>query len=226
MKMNESDLRLALRYAGVKDPDHSPFQAALMEMEPILEESMAPKTTWRVFQIVKQADEIRLEPGGLVLPGQMARMMLVDCDQVILAAGTLGHGFDRQSLLFQAQNDPAKALLFDAAGSALIERVLDELEETLHALPEFQDLYFTDRFSCGYGDLPISLQKEIGQLLNLPFRCGISVLDSYMMAPTKSITALIGVSKHPQPAKIRGCGFCSLQEHCAYRKKGTTCHGK
>ncbi len=226
MKMNETDLRLALRYAGVKDPDHSPFQLMLQAMESELEAAIASKSTWRVFQIVKQADQIRLEPGGLILPGKMASTMLADCDQVILAAGTLGHGFDRQSSLFQAQNDPAKALLFDAAGSALIERVLDELEENLHALPEFQNLYFTDRFSCGYGDLPIALQKAIGQLLNLPLRCGITVLDSYMMAPTKSITALIGVSQNPQPARIRGCGYCSLNKSCTYRKKGTTCHGE
>lgn len=224
MKWNENDLRMALRYAHIKDEKASLFRDWLMALEPVLQEVIMPKVTWRVFSCQKEEDGIALEPGHLVLPGNLAKSMLRDCQQVIVAAASLGHGFDRQTSLYEAGNEPARALLWDAAGSVWIEKVMDELETVLKARPEFENRFFTDRFSCGYGDLPLALQKEIGALLNLPLRCGIQVLDSCMMAPTKSITAFIGVADKPQPARIRGCAVCSMNRQCTYRQKGKTCH--
>ena len=47
--------------------------------------------------------------------------------------------------------------------------------------------------------------------------------DSFLMNPSKSVTAVVGLSDRPQPARIRGCGFCNLRENCQFRKEGKTC---
>ena len=52
---------------------------------------------------------------------------------------------------------------------------------------------------------------------------GVTVTDSLLMLPAKTITAVIGLSDTPQPARIRGCGCCALKEICAYRERGTHC---
>jgi len=54
-------------------------------------------------------------------------------------------------------------------------------------------------------------------------RLGVQVAESFLMNPTKSVTAVIGLSDRPQPARIRGCGFCPMAESCPARKGGKSC---
>ena len=46
---------------------------------------------------------------------------------------------------------------------------------------------------------------------------------SVLMNPAKSVTAVIGLSERPQPARVRGCGYCALRETCQYHKEGKSC---
>ena len=47
--------------------------------------------------------------------------------------------------------------------------------------------------------------------------------ERFLMNPTKSVTALIGISDRPQMARIRGCAYCTMRETCALRKGGKHC---
>ena len=114
-----------------------------------------------------------------------------------------------------------RAALLDACGSAWVEAGCDEVQAEIS--DRFPDLYLTDRFSPGYGDLPLSLQRDICGSLDAPRRLGVQVTDSLLLNPSKTVTAVIGLSDRPQPARIRGCGFCNLRETCQYRKGGKTC---
>ena len=49
--------------------------------------------------------------------------------------------------------------------------------------------------------------------------------DSYMLTPTKSVTAVIGLSKNPIPQRARGCQTCSMNKKCQFRQKGGRCNG-
>ena len=104
----------------------------------------------------------------------------------------------------------------DACGSAWVEAGCDGAEDEISA--RFPDLHRTDRFSPGYGDLPLALQRDICTVLDASRRLGVQVTDSFLMNPSKSVTAVVGLSERPQPARIRGCGVCTLREHCHYRK--------
>ena len=84
-------------------------------------------------------------------------------------------------------------------------------------------LHRTDRFSPGYGDLPLDLQPALCAALDAQRRLGLTVTDSLLLNPVKSVTAVIGLSPTPQPARIRGCGYCNFRENCQFRKEGTTC---
>ena len=51
------------------------------------------------------------------------------------------------------------------------------------------------RFSPGYGDLSITIQKDFLQALNADKTVGLSLSEGNLMIPEKSVTAFIGVSK-------------------------------
>jgi hypothetical protein len=146
--------------------------------------------------------------------------MLDGCEKVVLLACTLGLEFDARLRAAQAR-DMSKAVILDGCGSALVEQGCEEAEREI-AL-RFPGMYLTDRFSPGYGDLPLSLQPQILQALDAQRRLGIVVSPSLLMTPAKSVTAIIGLSSVPQMARIRGCEYCSMKETCALRKGGKHC---
>ena len=51
---------------------------------------------------------------------------------------------------------------------------------------------FRPRFSPGYGDFPLTAQRDIFAILDCPKRIGLSLNQSLLLSPTKSVTAVIG----------------------------------
>lgn len=111
----------------------------------------------------------------------------------------------------------------DSLASVAVEQVCDKFEQILKE--QTQGYYQTFRFGLGYGDLPIEQQKDFVALLNAPKQIGLSVSSSSMLIPTKSVTAVIGLSKEPVKGVARGCQTCNMREKCQYRIKGGHCNG-
>jgi len=177
----------------------------------------SPRVIWRLFD---RSPAGELAGTGFTPAGNDIRVFLKDCDQVILMAATLG--LEVEKLLRRTQaRDMALAVILDAAASAAIENVCDNLCADL--AEAFAPRYLTDRFSPGYGDFPISQQGALFRLLDISRRIGISLSESGLMVPQKSVTALIGVSDRPQAGRSRGCAACAMFADCTYRKGGTSC---
>ena len=89
--------------------------------------------------------------------------------------------------------------------------------------PRGRKKYLTGRFSPGYGDWPITVQPKVAAVLDTARRAGICVLNTNLMTPRKSVTAILGLSDHPVKGHLAGCGHCVLRTRCEYRKRGKTC---
>ena len=179
-----------------------------------------PRYTYRVMELTWKDGVPFLPQIGMELPGNTAKTMLGNCSKVVLLACTLGLSFDAFISREQAKS-MAEAVILDGCGSALVEQGCDEAEREIAS--RFPGLYLTDRFSPGYGDLPLSLQKDLCAALDAQRRLGIYVNGSMLMTSQKSVTAFIGLSSAPQMARIRGCGYCSMGDHCPLRKGGKHC---
>ena len=214
------DVDEALRYlgAGAHPPKELRRQAAAAAEE--LAAQIQPRYTFQVFSLSHENGSFRLVGTDLLLSGCTAERMLAQCGQAILLACTLGTKFDTIVRAAQAR-DMARAVILDACGSAFVEQGCDEAERDIAA--RFPGLYLTDRFSPGYGDFPLSLQPGICAVLDAERRVGIHVTPSFLMNPSKSVTAVIGLSDRPQMARIRGCAWCSMHDTCTLRKGGKTC---
>ena len=209
----------ALRYMGAAKADGETRRLA-EETAEMLEKRLRPRFLWRSFPIDRSGAEIRLEGSEVRLPGTLAGKMLAECDTAVLLVCTLGAEFDRLMQEWEMR-DMARAAVMDVCGSAWIEAVCDEAEEEIRG--RFPGRFLTDRFSPGYGDLPLELQKGFLQALDAGRKLGITANDSFLLLPCKSVTAVIGLADRPQGAKIRGCGTCALREECAYRRDGKFC---
>lgn len=201
----------ALRYLGGGRVEMNEAMEALMnECEQLILSEAKPKYL---------SKKIPLENSGLIR-GDSVREHLRGCEQGIIICATLGSGIDR--LLRAAQvEDMAKAVVADAMASAAIEQVCARLDDIIAA--ENPDSYLTWRFSPGYGDYPIELQETFLRLLDAPRRIGLCTDENSILTPTKSVTAVMGLSSQPIERKRRGCAVCNLRESCKFRKAGSRC---
>ncbi len=158
---------------------------------------------------------------SLVLPGKSIKEHLAGCDRAVLFAATISANIDRLIRVTQLEN-MAKAVIMDSLASVAVEQVCDKTE--LIIKKQFPEYYQTFRFGVGYGDLPITLQKDFLNILNAQKIIGLNASASYMLTPAKSVTAVIGLSRQPIAAGQRGCQTCSLYEKCNLRRAGGRCN--
>ncbi len=163
--------------------------------------------------------QIPIEEGGL-LKGEDIKKHLKGCESAVILCATVGNPVDK--LIRSASvEDMSEAVVLDAMASAAVEQVCDKLDDIIAA--ENPGKYLTHRFSPGYGDYPIELQKLFLQLLDAPRKIGLCASGSSLLTPTKSVTAIIGISASPIEKKRSGCASCNLRESCEFRKTGERC---
>jgi hypothetical protein len=207
-----------LQYLGwLGSPIPDELEDEISRCESRILETARPRAVWRLFDLLPDGSlaGTQFRPEGQDVPA-----LLKDCSQVILMAVTLGSETERLLRTAQARS-MGDAVILDAAAGAAVENVCDNLCRDLEA--QFSPRFLTDRFSPGYGDFPFSQQRDFFELLDITRRIGVSLSESGLMLPQKSVTALIGVSDRPQPHRHRGCASCTLFETCRFRKEGTHC---
>lgn len=115
---------------------------------------------------------------------------LKGCSKVVLFAATLGPQVDAMIRRY-TKLDSAKAAVLQAIGSMFAEIFVDEVNSTI--AKEFSGYKLHPRFSPGYGDVPLSVQSIFFSLLSCTQKIGLTLTDSLVMAPEKSVTAFIGI---------------------------------
>lgn len=208
LSLPPADEREILRYAGGRTADGG-LRALLSECLSESENALSPRAC---FCELTKADFYRFVNGAAQSKGLGAR--LCGCDKVVLFAASVGLGMDRLMERY-AKISPVKALLFQAIGAERIESLCDVLCGEIKA--EYGGC--TARFSAGYGDFPLSAQRDIVRLLDCPKKIGVSLTDSLLMTPTKSVTAVVGVGENAGKAREEsGCAACDKKD-CALRKQ-------
>ena len=148
------------------------------------------KIAYSVFELKKENEELDL--GFTKVKSRDLSKALIDCDSIILFAATIGLGIDRLILKY-GRISPSLALCIQAIGAERIEALCDRFSLDVKGNIVSYGKSPTPRFSAGYGDLPLELQREIFSTLACDKNIGLTLNDSLMMSPTKSVTAIIGL---------------------------------
>ncbi len=134
----------------------------------------------------------RLENGGLDLgfgefKSETLLKNLKDSKEVFVFAVTLGIGVDRL-LNKLSKISLTDYFITDAIASALAEGAANEVDRRIKG-----EVLCRPRFSPGFGDLSLEIQPGLLNFLNAQKILGISVGKSYLMAPMKTVTAIMGI---------------------------------
>ncbi|MBR7159472.1 MAG: hypothetical protein IKD20_00375 [Clostridia bacterium] len=207
------DEREILRYIGETSPNSETVELVRSCIAEV-EAHLSYKVCYAVY-------DAQVTPDGVDMTfaktkSTLLAKTLADSDRVILVVASVGIGIDRLVKKYLSIS-ASRALVMQAIGAERVESLLDafciEMREKYRGLG--QDI--TTRYSPGYGDLPLQLQREIFDTLECPKRIGVSLSDSMMMTPTKSVSAIIGISRSI-------CSDVSLDKYkncnkdCQYRR--------
>lgn len=207
-KLNREE---ALRYmGGARTAPDERMLALLDDCEAHILNRARPAYLYKIIDL----------PDERLIRGQDIAAHVSGCDRAVLLCATLGADIDKLIRVTQV-SDMARAVVLDSFASVAIEQLCDKAEQKIAA--RVPGAYFTFRFSPGYGDYPITLQKRFLTELDAPRKIGLSANENHILIPSKSVTAIVGISNRPVEQKKRGCAVCSMRDTCRYRKGGTHC---
>ena len=212
----EKRVREAVRYLGFGKNEADERTLELIQQSfKDLEQEAGPKSICQIFDL-NHTDDGRLVIGQMEIRSKSLSRNLKGCRQVVLFGATLGAGVDRLMRRISL-TDMARAVILQSCAAAMLEEYCDECQKKIAAELEEEHLYLRPRFSPGYGDFPLECQRQIAPALELNKRIGVTLTDSLLMAPSKSVTAVIGVSRLPRNCTVQGCEACAKRD-CAYRR--------
>lgn len=206
----------AIRYLGYGNHAVDDQTLALVEDSfRELDRAADRRIIYRIFGVtLDETNSIAI--GKLNIVSRNLYRNLRDCREAVLLGATLGVGVD---LLMKRYSltDMSRTVVIQAAAAAMLEEYLDECQQQLSREFEKEGKYLRPRFSPGYGDFDIGHQGMILRMLNADKSIGLTMTDSCMLTPTKSVTAVIGISEKKERCPVKGCESCDKRD-CIYRR--------
>jgi hypothetical protein len=184
------DEKEILRYAMLPSFAPKPEELPLQECLKAAKGAAQCRAVWRRYLLVRDGDTLDL--GFAKTDSRDLKKHLEGCGEILLFACTAGAETDRRIARAKLLS-PARGLLMHAIGAQQVEGGCDRLCARL--AQQFPDRQLTDRFSPGYGDLTLEMQRDVMAALDCGRTVGITLTDSLLMTPSKSVTAIIGMKE-------------------------------
>lgn len=220
--MNKKEIKEALAYLG--NGGRAVNRSLLDEIERAREEL---EKSLHFFHIVKKYPLIRLEEGirlgetKILLTGKDVKRYLGFSKEVYVVCASLGN--EVSSVIEKEMEERiGKALVIDATASAMVTSYMTELEEEIEKIEQKRGFFLTKRFGAGYGDLPLGVQREIFEELELSKK-GFSIDERDILSPEKTLISLIGVLEQREEERKGVCEICKFKEVCRMKKQGAKC---
>lgn len=210
-----ADRKETLRYLGYRGQEIDGQTARMIEeVSEELENQCTPKSIYQEYACVVTADCVRL--GELEIRSRNLAVNLKGCESAVLLAATIGRAADFMIRKYSVSN-MAKAAVVQAAGASCIENYVDEVQAQIREGANRRGLYLRPRFSPGYGDFALEYQKDIFAMLACSKRIGLTLTEGNLMIPSKSVTAVIGLTtKERESCQRKKCSLCAKTD-CEFR---------
>lgn len=211
------DEKEALRYFGARPGDERAMvtvdRAFLQLRNEVQPRSILQQWSCTVVQGAgPEKGRVILENGTEFVSSGLARH-LMGCDRLLLFGATLGTRVDI-ALRRISVRSIAEGAAAQAVAASLIESYLDQQEivwkKDLPAAWQYRT-----RFSPGYGDWDLAEQQKIFRLLDCAKTIGLTLTAGGIMAPTKSVTAVIGIDRSGKPPFETEESRCGKKTKCA-----------
>lgn len=148
--------------------------------------------------------------------GGIISRQLRKSQRYVFFVATAGREFEAFQQQLSAEGDMVRVFIADAIGSVLAEKTADRMETELETQLSSYGWLHTNRFSPGYCGWHVSEQQQLFPLFPEQPPCGVTLSESSLMNPIKSVSGIIGIG--PDVKKLPySCGLCDYK-HCYKRR--------
>jgi hypothetical protein len=139
-----------------------------------------------------------------------------DAEEVALFICTAGRAVGEMSRNSMKEGDLLRGYVYDVIGSEVVEHAADMIQEELKGESQARGRKITNRFSPGYCGWDVAEQHKLFSFFKDNF-CGITLTESALMNPVKSVSGLIGIGEHVRYSQYQ-CHLCD-DKNCIYRNR-------
>jgi hypothetical protein len=146
--------------------------------------------------------------------GKKIAIFLKEAEHIAIFACTAGKKIEERSKQLMKDGHLLEGYIVDLLGSVTVETAMDHIHQQLIDDMSHEGLGVSNRYSPGYCSWAVSEQKTLFSFLPPDF-CGISLSDSCLMNPIKSVSGMIAIG---EKVKYKGyiCDLCN-STNCIYR---------
>lgn len=133
---------------------------------------------------------------------------------------TLSHDVDKKLRMLE-KIDKLKYIVYDTVASHYVEHLCSNMQNEIHQQLLKNNKYALARFSAGYGDFDININKTIYDMLDAS-RLGVYLTEKNMFIPSKTITGIICAGDINESFNF--CQTCNITNECKLIKEGRKCY--
>ena len=220
ININENEVLRYLGYKGQKIEEE-----LLLKIRDTIEEGkklFAPKVIYKEYPINILENGVDVVGTTLVLEGNDIKKLLIGSNRCILMAATIGNYIEKKIRLYE-RIDLTRGMILDSVSTTAVEELCDKVCALIEKdiIEDFEDLTF--RYSPGYGDLSLNIQKNFIEVLDATRKIGVNASEHMLLFPRKSVTAIVGIRKKLGKKTKKSCINCKNYENCLYRKEENSC---
>lgn len=201
--------------------DSAPDNDVVEETQRMIEEVrriLRPKFCFFVADGVLDIDDFTLDAVGRRFNiGRIIARQLRGSSRYVFFVATAGIEFEEFQHRLKAEGDMVRIFIADSIGSVLAEKTADKMEEALQSLLDPYGWKHTNRFSPGYCGWHVREQQKLFSVFPIADPCGVTLTDSSLMVPIKSVSGVIGVGADVRKLEYT-CGLCDFKQ-CYKRRK-------
>ncbi len=150
----------------------------------------------RTFELIKEKKTRKIIiDKTLIITSKSLFDLLKNSTNVVILAATIGSEISKQVETDMKKGRMSEAVILDAYASETVEEAVNYIQGILDRGMSLQGYKLTRRFSPGYGDIELNSQPKILEFIDSG-EIGITINESNIMTPEKSITAFIGLEKN------------------------------
>ena len=189
IEIEKKEVLKSLGYYRKKKSVLSPSIDALIEEEMKKAKGLIRGKGIYIILPVESKSESEIVLKNISLKGKAITKAMAKAKEIALFVDTIGSALETEVNRLYQRDEYTKATILDTIGSV----AADEGAEYLNSIiAEKAKTKSTPRFSPGYGDWDLSIQKKLLRITQA-LKIGVTCNEAFFMIPRKSVSAVIGL---------------------------------
>jgi len=189
IEVEKEEVLKSLGYYRKKKSVFSPSIDALIEGEiKKAKELIKGKGTYVILP-VESKSKIKITLKNISLKGKAIAKAMAKAKEIALFVDTISPALETEVNRLYQRDEYTKATILDTIGSVAAEEGAEYLNSIIVEKTKKES---TPRFSPGYGDWDLSIQKRLLEVAQAS-KIGVTCNEAFFMIPRKSVSAVIGL---------------------------------